>query len=587
MLAEIMRITIKLCIVILLFLSFVLSAQERREKVLILHSYHQGLEWTDNITQGILSQFNPLHNKYDLYFDYLDTKRNRGPLYWQSITELMYLKHQNIDYSLVIIVDNNALKFVNQHTDLFPNNPLLIFCGINNYNDSMLSNLPNIAGVPEFIDFDASLAIIARFHPDKRKVLVIHDQMPTSKALKQEFVEHSKKFSQRFSFEFFSHFSLEGIKHKLSSLPEDTLIYLLPVNMDKNNTFISYTESLELITQNTRNPVYSPWQMYMNKGVVGGKMTSGFEQGKTAAELALLKFQQQDSPEHPNQTTLSLIVAPTINIFDYSKLLQYDISLDLLPPNSMLINRPQNWYQKYGTMLEYLLSALIILFLFVSFQNIKQRKILNIKRKASEQLEAMVKQRTQELAKANKELKTLSNIDGLTQLYNRRYLDSMLNKEVNRAIRHQHSLALLICDIDYFKKYNDYYGHLAGDDCIKKVAEILKSISKRSGDVAARYGGEEFCLILPNTNLTEVMTIADKIQQSLADLALPHEKSTLNQLVTLSIGVFACIPPKDTSAETFISCADQALYASKANGRNKISSFDMSSVETLTQKEGA
>lgn len=357
--------------------------------------------------------------------------------------------------------------------------------------------------------------------------------------------------------------------------------------MDKNNTFISYTESLELITQNTRNPVYSPWQMYMNKGVVGGKMTSGFEQGKTAAELALLKFQQQDSPEHPNQTTLSLIVAPTINIFDYSKLLQYDISLDLLPPNSMLINRPQNWYQKYGTMLEYLLSALIILFLFVSFQNIKQRKILNIKRKASEQLEAMVKQRTQELAKANKELKTLSNIDGLTQLYNRRYLDSMLNKEVNRAIRHQHSLALLICDIDYFKKYNDYYGHLAGDDCIKKVAEILKSISKRSGDVAARYGGEEFCLILPNTNLTEVMTIADKIQQSLADLALPHEKSTLNQLVTLSIGVFACIPPKDTSAETFISCADQALYASKANGRNKISSFDMSSVETLTQKEGA
>lgn len=210
-----MRITIKLCIVILLFLSFVLSAQERREKVLILHSYHQGLEWTDNITQGILSQFNPLHNKYDLYFDYLDTKRNRGPLYWQSITELMYLKHQNIDYSLVIIVDNNALKFVNQHTDLFPNNPLLIFCGINNYNDSMLSNLPNIAGVPEFIDFDASLAIIARFHPDKRKVLVIHDQMPTSKALKQEFVEHSKKFSQRFSFEFFSHFSLEGIKHKL------------------------------------------------------------------------------------------------------------------------------------------------------------------------------------------------------------------------------------------------------------------------------------------------------------------------------------------------------------------------------------
>ena len=112
-------------------------------------------------------------------------------------------------------------------------------------------------------------------------------------------------------------------------------------------------------------------------------------------------------------------------------------------------------------------------------------------------------------------------------------------------------------------------------------------MSKRSGDVAARYGGEEFCLILPNTTLADVMTIADKVQHSLANLALPHEKSTLNQLVTLSIGVFACVPPKDTSAETFISCADQALYTSKANGRNKISSFDMGSVETLTQKEGA
>lgn len=172
------------------------------------------------------------------------------------------------------------------------------------------------------------------------------------------------------------------------------------------------------------------------------------------------------------------------------------------------------------------------------------------------------------LEKHNSHLELLSNQDGLTGLSNRRQFDSSLKEEAARATRTKLSLALLMIDVDYFKKYNDRYGHPAGDVCLQQVAHALTINIKRPGDVVARYGGEEFAVLLPNTNLDGARVVAENIRSTLLNLAVPHTDNPFG-IVTVSIGFHALVPKTCESVILdLIPGADQALYAAKAAGRN-------------------
>jgi len=174
------------------------------------------------------------------------------------------------------------------------------------------------------------------------------------------------------------------------------------------------------------------------------------------------------------------------------------------------------------------------------------------------------------LEKANLELQRLATLDSLTQLANRRRLDEYLQREWRRAVREQTPLSLILCDIDYFKNYNDSYGHQAGDDCLQQVAEALSRTVKRASDLVARYGGEEFTVILPNTPVEGAMQIACLIQQNLQALKIVHPQSAVNEYVTLSIGVSNTVPTPQDSPEKLINVADNALYEAKREGKNRI-----------------
>jgi diguanylate cyclase (GGDEF)-like protein len=128
-----------------------------------------------------------------------------------------------------------------------------------------------------------------------------------------------------------------------------------------------------------------------------------------------------------------------------------------------------------------------------------------------------------------------------------------------------------MCDIDYFKSYNDTYGHLAGDDCIKIVADSISQHCMRVSDVAARYGGEEFAVILPNTNAEDAQAIAETIRRGIELKKIPHESSSIKSIVSISVGVSTIIPLISTVVTEIISCADEALYESKSSGRDKVS----------------
>ncbi|MBL1208924.1 MAG: diguanylate cyclase [Geminocystis sp. GBBB08] len=167
-------------------------------------------------------------------------------------------------------------------------------------------------------------------------------------------------------------------------------------------------------------------------------------------------------------------------------------------------------------------------------------------------------------------LSKLATIDGLTGVYNRHCFDNTLIQEWQRCGRENKPLSLILCDVDYFKPYNDIYGHQQGDSCLIKVAQTMDNIVKRSSDFLARYGGEEFAIILPNTSLEGAVNIAEKMRQEILNLKIPHEGSKICQYVTLSLGVASIIPSSKSSLAILIKSADDGLYKAKDNGRNQV-----------------
>ncbi|MBF2001596.1 MAG: diguanylate cyclase [Synechococcales cyanobacterium M58_A2018_015] len=214
----------------------------------------------------------------------------------------------------------------------------------------------------------------------------------------------------------------------------------------------------------------------------------------------------------------------------------------------------------------------------------------------SQQLEQRVLERTEALQqeihkrvaieavlyKANQELERLAFVDGLTQVANRRYFDDRLHQEWWRLRRLQMPLSLILCDVDFFKQYNDTYGHQTGDRCLQQVALALQQSVKRPADVVARYGGEEFAIILPNTPPAGALHVARRIQTAIQELKLPHSSSQVSTQVSLSLGVASIIPRPGSSMAQLVATADRALYQAKTQGRNCIV-MDKTKIENSAQ----
>jgi diguanylate cyclase (GGDEF)-like protein len=175
-----------------------------------------------------------------------------------------------------------------------------------------------------------------------------------------------------------------------------------------------------------------------------------------------------------------------------------------------------------------------------------------------------------QLEKVNEELKNLSYFDGLTGIANRRSFDESLDLEWKRGLRNQISLSLIMIDIDFFKSYNDTYGHQSGDKCLKLVAITISDILKRTGDLVARYGGEEFVIFLPGTGTEGAAAVAERMRDKVEALGIEHVNSSIGDRVTISLGVATIIPKLNTSARELIAAADLALYQAKHEGRNRV-----------------
>jgi diguanylate cyclase (GGDEF)-like protein/PAS domain S-box-containing protein len=175
-----------------------------------------------------------------------------------------------------------------------------------------------------------------------------------------------------------------------------------------------------------------------------------------------------------------------------------------------------------------------------------------------------------ERKQAEEQLKLIAFMDGLTGVANRRHFDNTLDLEWRRAMRSAKFLSLIMIDIDYFKNYNDLYGHLAGDSCLQKIAHTIRDSLRRAGNFVARYGGEEFMIILPETNAEEAYSFAESLREKIANLNIEHKDSKVSKNVTVSLGVSTTVPKKYSTQDDLISLADKALYKAKEGGRNRV-----------------
>ncbi|KAA3657078.1 MAG: PAS domain S-box protein, partial [Chloroflexi bacterium] len=369
------RIAIIFFCIVLLSLSFQFNVksslgEEPKKQVLILHSYHKGWDWTDTLTEGILSEFP--NDDVEFYIEYMDTKRPYTDAVRSALFELYQQKYATISLDLIIVSDNNALNFlIEHHATLFPEVPV-VFSGINNFTDEMLADAPPyFTGVVEQTDIAATLSLMLAQHPDAEEIVVISGSTATGQAMLENFQNVMADFPSKIPYTIVTDLSdAELIQHAQQLSPQNPVLFFL-FNQDRNGNFHTYVEGLQFLANNTNAPIYSVWDFYMNEGVVGGKLTSGYFQGKAAGDLA-----QRILSGEPVSNVEILRESPNTYMFDYEQLERFDISLESLPADSIIYNQKQSFYEKY-TLWIWGVAVLIASYstiIHIMQRNIQQRK---------------------------------------------------------------------------------------------------------------------------------------------------------------------------------------------------------------------
>ena len=299
----------------ILFFNF-LQANELKE-VLLIHSYHKGYIWTDDISKTIEKNFSSDKN-IELTTVYMDTKRIDDPSYLANLAKLYKQQFTNRTFDLIIISDNNAFDFMELYYDsLFKNVPVL-FCGINNYDKNMLDKLTfkNISGVAEEVDIEKNFELISRLHPNLKNLLIINDTSTTGYAVKKDLAKIIEKYKSKFNIEYTDNLEISDLKTKVSTLEKaNSAILFVLLFKDTTGQYFTYKQSFEEVKKVSQVPIYGLWDFYLNSGMVGGLLTSAVAQGETVSKMALEILYGKNIKDIP-----ILEKSPNLYMFNYNEL---------------------------------------------------------------------------------------------------------------------------------------------------------------------------------------------------------------------------------------------------------------------------
>ena len=360
---------LRILISIILILTCLYIFPNSKRKILVIHSYHHGLHWSDQITKGINSVFQPYRHFVEIHYDYLDTKKYASEDYNEVINKLFEIKYKNNIYDVIVVADNNALNYIQKTQKSIFHNAPVVFCGINSLTKESIKGLVNYTGITEYNDFAGNINAILKIHPDTKNIVVLIDKTTTGKIIYQAMKQEIKSLSKNLNINFHNDFTFLNLKNYLSSLSEGTIIYLSLLNRDNNDEYMSFQEIAEYVSYHSKVPVYGSTDSYTGNGIVGGKITSGFYQGKHAA-LKALKILNNVSPSNiPIQYD-----PPNKFIFDYNELKRFNISTSRLPKDHVIVNKPKPFYIKYRYLINYIVAIIsmimFLLLIFILFQKI-------------------------------------------------------------------------------------------------------------------------------------------------------------------------------------------------------------------------
>ena len=343
-----------------------LFASENKE-VLLIHSYHKGYIWTDDISKAVENNFSAYKN-IELTTVYMDTKRIDDSSYLENLSKIYKQQFANRKFDLVIISDNNAFDFIAKYyNDLFENTPVL-FCGINNYNKDILEKVPfkDISGVAEEVDIEKNFELIAKIHPNLKNLLIINDTSTTGLAIKKDLAPIIEKYKKKFDIEYTDNLEINDLKKKVSSLERaNSAILFVLLFKDTTGKYFTYKQSFEEVRKVSQVPIYGLWDFYLNSGMVGGLLTSAIAQGNTVSQMALEVLNGKDIKEIP-----VLEKSPNIYMFDYEELKRFKIDIPKYVENPTIINEPTSMYKEHKMF--FIISILTILLLSIIVINLKR-----------------------------------------------------------------------------------------------------------------------------------------------------------------------------------------------------------------------
>ncbi|MFH2092428.1 MAG: ABC transporter substrate binding protein [Pseudomonadota bacterium] len=388
-------------LLLLIWCSPLLANVQNLRNILVLHSYHQGLQWTDNISAGINKEFQNFDGEIEVHFEYLDTKRIPGEEYFKHLRQFEQYKTglSNIRFEVIISSDNSALRFIMDEQDLlYPNVPV-VFCGVNNFQPGMLKDKKNITGVMESVDYLSTLQVMLKIHPDRRRVLVILDKTPTGNAIKNEFDSVATRLSDELEFEFYQDFILSEVPEKIKTLKDQDIIYLLTFNRDRDGTFISYVDGIKMIQKVATVPIYGSWDFYFGQGIVGGMITSGEAQGAQAAKMAKQILNGTRAEDIPFVSK-----SPNRYMFDYTQMKRFGIEKKDLPQDSLIINVPPLFIDRYKRWITVALGTIMFITLVLAWRLFIQKRRQVELIQTNIELDRRVAKQTKTLAQKNNEL---------------------------------------------------------------------------------------------------------------------------------------------------------------------------------------
>ena len=342
----------------LLFFNYLFASSK---EVLLIHSYHKGYIWTDDISKTIEKNFKPLKD-VELTTIYMDTKRIDTPEYITNLAKLYKQQFEDRKFDLIIISDNNAFDFmIKYHEYLFKDVPV-VFCGINNFDKVLLHENDKkdiMTGVAEEVNVEKNIELISKLHPNLKNLLIINDKSATGNAVKRDLNPIIEKYQKKFNIEYTDNLEISNLKKKVSNLDKkNSVILFVLLFKDTTGKYFTYKQSFQEVKKVSEVPIYGLWDFYLNDGIVGGLLTSAVAQGEAVSKMALEILNGKKTTDIP-----ILEKSPNLYMFDYNELKKFDINISDYVNDPIIINEPSSVYKQHYKF--FIISILIILTLSI------------------------------------------------------------------------------------------------------------------------------------------------------------------------------------------------------------------------------